>query len=103
MQLSKLNFNMNRSKFIRLVKSLTGNLIFKTTAFENPDSCKLAGFDVKWVDKWENFELPTLIFCSFFCNLLRTGKENYLSKRVGVTDHPTELNLRKVNARANSP
>ena len=29
------------------------------TEFANPDSHKLAGFDVAWVEKWENFKLPT--------------------------------------------
>ena len=49
--------------------------------FANADSRKLAGFNVVWVEKWENFELPTLIFCLFFRSLLRIGKENHLSKK----------------------
>ena len=51
------------------------------TDFANPDSRKLAGLDVAWVEKRENFKLPTLIFCSFFRNLSRTSKENHLSKK----------------------
>ena len=51
------------------------------TEFANPDSCKLAGLDVAWVEKWKNFKLLTLIFCSVFCNLLRISKENHLSKK----------------------
>ena len=39
------------------------NFNLSTTEFENPDSRKLAGFDVALVEKWENFKLPTLIFC----------------------------------------
>ena len=45
------------------------------TEFKNPDRRKLARFDVAWVEKWENFKLPTLIFCSFFRNLSRISKE----------------------------
>ena len=51
------------------------------TDFANCDSCKLEGFDVVWVKKWENFKLPTLIFFSFFCNLSRISKKNHLSKK----------------------
>ena len=52
-----------------------------TTEFANPDSRKLVVFDVAWVEKWENFKLPTLIFfCLFFRNMSRISKENHLSK-----------------------
>ena len=73
------------------------------TEFTNLDSRKLAEFDVAWVKKRENFKLPTLIFCSFFRNLSRTSIENHLSKKVGVTDHPRDLNLSKVKATATIP
>ena len=66
----KTNDNVFLSKF---------NL--KMTEFANPDSRMLAGFDVAWVEKKENFKLPTLIFRSFFCNLSRISKENHLSKK----------------------
>ena len=71
----------------------------QTTEFANPKSRKLAGFDVAFVEKWENFKLPSLIFGSLFCNLSRISVENHLFKKtVGVTDHPSELNPSKVNA-----
>ena len=52
---------------IKQIKT-TGNVSlskynFLTTEFANPDSRKSAGFDVAWIEKWENFKLPTLIFC----------------------------------------
>ena len=56
-----------------------------------------------WVEKCENFKLPTLIFCIFSRNLSRISKENRLSKKVGVTDLPSELNPSKVNATATIP
>ena len=64
----------------------TGNVLLskfnlQTTEFANPDSRKLAGFDVVWVEKWENFKLPTLIFFSVFRNLSKISKENHLSKK----------------------
>ena len=45
------------------------------TEFANNDSRKFAGFDVVWLEKWENLKLPTLIFCSFF------SIENHLFKK----------------------
>ena len=70
---------------IKQIKT-TGNVSLskfnlQKTEFANPDSRKLAGFDVAWVEKWENFQFPTLSFCSFFRNLSRTSKENNLSKK----------------------
>ena len=53
----------------------------QTTEFLNPDSRKLAGFDVAWVEKWENFKLLTLLFCLFFRILSRISKENHLFKK----------------------
>ena len=58
---------------IKQIKT-TGNVSlskfnFSTTEFANPDSRKSAGFDVAWIEKWKNFKLPTLTFCSFFRNL----------------------------------
>ena len=32
------------------------------TEIANPDGSKLGGFDVAFVEKWENIKLPTLIF-----------------------------------------
>ena len=54
-------------------------------------------------EKCEHFKLPTLIFCIFSCNLSRISKGNHLSKNVGVTDFPSELNPSKVNATATIP
>ena len=77
------------------------------TEFASPDSRKLAGFDVAWVEKGKIFNFRftcTLIFCSSFRNLSRISKENHLSKKkVGVTDHPSELNPSKVNTTDSIP
>ena len=51
----KTNGNVSLSKF---------NLL--TTEFANPDSRKLAGFDVACVEKWKKFKLLTLIFMFIF-------------------------------------
>ena len=55
------------------------------TEFENPDSRKLVGFDVAWVEKWENFKLPTLIFFVQFFAICREliKKINYPNKSRG--------------------
>ena len=67
--------------------------------------CNLAGFAVAWVEKWENFKLSTLIFCSFFfftsCRELE--KKISTQSKIGITSHPSELNLSKVNATATIP
>ena len=75
------------SRFIKQIHSTGDDLIFK------PDNRKLIGFDVAWVEKWENFKLSTLIVLFFFLSL----------SRIGVTDHPSELKLTKVNATAYQP
>ena len=49
---------------IKQIKT-TGNVSVSEFEFANPDSRKLAGFDVAWVEKWENFKLPILIFVHF--------------------------------------
>ena len=73
------------------------------TEFANPDSRKLAGFDV-WVEKWENFKLPILIFCSFcFAICQELVKKIIYQKKVAVTNHPSKLNLSKVNGTDSIP
>ena len=48
-------------------------------------------------------DFAILVQGAFFRNLFRISKENHLSKKVGITDHPSELNLCKVNATATIP
>ena len=81
MEFSMLNFIRVGllSKFIQLVMSLKGNVIFKQ---QNLQILTAASWqDVALVEKWENFKLPPSTFCSFFRNLSRIRKENHLSKK----------------------
>ena len=40
------------------------------------DSRKMAGFDITWVEEFETFLRPKLIFCPFFYNLSKIGKQS---------------------------
>ena len=71
------------------------------TACANPDN--LAGFYAVWVKSWENFTLPTLIFLFIFTICLELEKKIIYSKTIGVSNYLSELNLRKVNAKAHQP
>ena len=53
--------------------------------------------------KMEKFYTFYIEFLFIFFKICEELGKNYLSKKLGVTNHPSELNLSKVNAMANSP
>ena len=60
----------------------------------------MVGFDVAWVEKNGTFIITSyIVFCLFFANLSRIGKENYLSKKVGVTTHDVASHCRMIELR----
>ena len=61
------------------------------------------GFDVLWVKKWKIQTSYTDFFVHFFAICLELVKKIIYPKQVGVTDHPSELNLTKVNTTATIP
>ena len=64
-----------------IVTFLIVNLIFKRQNLQTLTTASWQAVLCGVGQKWENFKLPTLIFCLFSRNPSRVSKENHISKK----------------------